>query len=404
MVAPSGPDDAKEVVCAIRLGWAMAEVRARYQGSPAEPATASDRVRASTFLPLARERSPAELAIEAEAVVVGLARGLGLDFDLTHLSGEREDRPEKASDRLTQLTRKLAEGYPEQLAPFSHFLYAWDAKIQDTLAAGSFSQATGYLLGRGLGEVSWGPELAAAAGEPGDWSSFLGPERRDQLVQSLEGLSSYFHPLTVVAIRSSLAAWGAVATDPEWRAQAGMNPALKEQSHLWRDLLLGNRDPELLVAPHWSLQKAQTEGRVLAVFLPQMIVAGVGIGLLSGAAWVLANPALSSSHDLGGVLAVLGFFGVTGAGLHAHAKNSALQLLSRMRLAYETDLVAEQATQVPPKLTRRPVRLARSPSPIDAAASLSTPVQLEGGNHANAESPSESREQREEVTAGQPLR
>jgi len=227
--------------------------------------------------------------------------------------------------------------------------------------------------------------------------------RRAQLVQLLERLSPYFDPLTVVAVRCSLAAWGVVADDPDWRGQNGMSAALKQQSHLWRDLLLGSRDPELLVPPHWSLRKAWTGGRVMAVFLPQMIVAAVGIVLLSGAAWILTNPASSSSHGLGAVLAVLGFFGVTGAGLHARAKNSALQLVSRIRLAYETDLVAEQATHVPPKLSRRHVRSAPSVSPLQAAASPTAPVQSEGGNHANTKSPAESREQRQGVAAGQPL-
>lgn len=399
MAGPAGLDDAKDVICAIRLGWAVAEVRARYQGSFSSPAdTIAAPARVSTFLPLKGERSPAELAIETEAIVVGLAAGLGLDFDLADLSGESEHQPQKASDRLGQLTRALAEGHRDQLASFSHFLYAWDARIQDTLAAGSFGQATAYLLGRGLGEVSWGPELAAAAGQPGNWSAFLGASRRTQLVQLLERVSSYFDPLTVVAVRCSLAAWGVVADDPEWRAQNGMNAALKQQSHLWRDLLLGSRDPQLLVPPHWSLRKAWTGGRVMAVFLPQMIVAAVGIVLLSGAAWILTNPAASSSHGLGAVLGVLGFFGVTGAGLHARAKNSALQLISRMRMAYETDLVAEQATHVPPKLTRRPVR--STVSSLHAAASPTPPVQSEGGNHANTQS---STEQRQEVAAGQPL-
>jgi len=91
MAALSVPGDAKDVVCAARLGWAVAEVRARYQGGLAELVpTTPQRGRLGTLRPLAKERSPAELSIETETVVVGLAKGLGLGFDLTQLSGETE--------------------------------------------------------------------------------------------------------------------------------------------------------------------------------------------------------------------------------------------------------------------------------------------------------------------------
>src|SRR5260370_41603501 len=111
----------------------------------------------------------------------------------------------------------------------------------------------------------------------------------------------------------------------------------------------GQRDRESVMATSGSLGTARSGWRVLRVFWPQVITASIGILMLSGRAWILADPKGAVSHGLGAGLAVLGFFGITGASLHARAKNTAQQLLTKVRLTYEIDLVAEATTLRPAK-------------------------------------------------------
>ena len=100
--------DTGDVLDAIRLGWAMAEVRARYWMALEAPFTRSDPVNdapAANFLPLGRERTGHELAIQTQAVVSGLASALGLDLDCSELSWQA-DAPGTASDQLARLIRE----------------------------------------------------------------------------------------------------------------------------------------------------------------------------------------------------------------------------------------------------------------------------------------------------------
>lgn len=360
--------DSSAVLDAIRLGWAMAEVRARYWIALGVPFTRSDPPSDATsanFLPLGRERTGHELAIQTQSVVCGLAGELGLDLDSSELSWQA-DAQGKASDQLSRLIREVETSSRAAWPQFSEFLYAWDARIQDRLAAGSFVESAGYLLGRGLGEICWGPTMANPVGAQGSqtWSIFLGEDRRANVLRYLDRLSSYFHPLTVPAIRCSLTAWAEVADDAEWRTQSRVADQLNVQALLWRDLLLGQRDPESLLTSTWNLGKARSGWRVFRVFWPQVLTAAIGIVLLSGAAWILADPKSAARHGLGAVLAVLGFFGITGAGLHARAKNTAQQLLAKVRLTYELDLIADAATLRPAKVVARRHGIHRRAPPV----------------------------------------
>jgi hypothetical protein len=354
-VAVNPISDTGAVLDAIRLGWAMAEVRARYWVALGTPFTRSNRpsdVPAANFLPLGRERTDHELAIQAQSVVCGLAQTLGLDLDCSELSWQ-VDAPGKATDQLSRLVHDVEASGDGAWPGFSTFLYAWDARIQDRLEAGSFTESAGYLLGRGLGEICWGPPMANPVGareSPTSWTTFLGRERRVHIIGYLDRLTGSFSPLTVPAIRCSLDAWAEVADDADWRIQPRVADQLNVQALLWRDLLLGQRDPESLIATSWNIGKVGGGWRVFRVFWPQVLTAAIGIVLLSGAAWILADPKSAVSHGLGAVLAVLGFFGITGASLHARAKNAAQQLLAKVRLTYELDLIADAATLRPAKV------------------------------------------------------
>ncbi len=75
----TAPDDAKQVMSALRLGWYLAEVRGRNRpgGPPGSSARMPDHN--DDALPLRNERSPAELRIEAQSVIAALAKVLEVD-------------------------------------------------------------------------------------------------------------------------------------------------------------------------------------------------------------------------------------------------------------------------------------------------------------------------------------
>ena len=89
------------VICALRLGWAVSELRGRFR--PGDKLIAvqpqSGRLRAQHALPLGGERTVTEQLIQAEAVVSSLAGQLSLDFEAQELAGGRGQKG-PASERL----------------------------------------------------------------------------------------------------------------------------------------------------------------------------------------------------------------------------------------------------------------------------------------------------------------
>jgi hypothetical protein len=75
------PEDAAKVLKAVRLGWAVAEVRGRNRPDAPPGARAEFPVPHGHALPLGDEQTPAELRIKAQWVLAGMARDLGLDTD-----------------------------------------------------------------------------------------------------------------------------------------------------------------------------------------------------------------------------------------------------------------------------------------------------------------------------------
>ena len=83
------PGDAATVVTALRLGWCMAEVRGRNRPD-APPGSGMEPPRTGHALPLQIERTPAELRIEAQSLLIVLTTKLGVDGDgKTHASYAR---------------------------------------------------------------------------------------------------------------------------------------------------------------------------------------------------------------------------------------------------------------------------------------------------------------------------
>jgi len=75
------PDDAGDVLCALRLGWFLAEVRGRNRPGGQLGVGAAMPENDDHALPLRIERSPTELRIEAQKVVAQLAAHLNVDAD-----------------------------------------------------------------------------------------------------------------------------------------------------------------------------------------------------------------------------------------------------------------------------------------------------------------------------------
>jgi hypothetical protein len=75
----AAPEDAEDVLCALRLGWFLAEVRGRNR--PGGQLGAGLPQNDDHALPLRIERSPTELRIEAQKVVAQLAAHLNVDTD-----------------------------------------------------------------------------------------------------------------------------------------------------------------------------------------------------------------------------------------------------------------------------------------------------------------------------------
>jgi hypothetical protein len=75
----TAPDDAKEVMSALRLGWYLAEARGR--NKPNGPLGSSARMpdHVDHALPLKTERGQTELRIEAQSVMAALAKDLNVD-------------------------------------------------------------------------------------------------------------------------------------------------------------------------------------------------------------------------------------------------------------------------------------------------------------------------------------
>lgn len=343
--------ETEDVHTALRLGWAVAETRGRLrQGPPSEEVVLA---REGHALPLAGERSWSEQTIETQTVARALAEKLGLDLPLARLSGQGRGRG-TVSGRVTQLSIELvqareagdASGLASAWESASELFYAWDARIQDDLAARSFTIASGYQLGRALAETYWALDPGAAPGRAGSWTFLLGRPRAAAIGQLLRRLSGFFLPLTPGAIGASVAAWTRVAADPVLPTQPATADALHEQLHVWHDLLLTGQPPESLLPRESALKRARRIRPVLRAFLPEFAVA-VASMLAAAAAAGLFLGGGGAVHWLAGVLAVISFFGVTGSSALAKAKGEAHVLFGQLQNALSVDAIKEAVTLPP---------------------------------------------------------
>lgn len=335
------PKDLASVRYAFRLGWAVAELRGRYQADrydKRDPGTGRAFKRGSFQLPLSSERSPAEIRKELLETVEELSKELKL---------HENDTVTKAWTALKTMLEHLEDPNEDRSALWitaTKCFFQWDAHIQDALVLEA-TQAAGYQLGRGLAETYWALEPNRADDEMGSWTFVLG-ERRRQILQRLAArLSSYLTPSVVAAVEKPLADWTVLAADSTRRTRDGVEADLYRQGLMWRDLIRGERRPQDLAlnddvdAPTTAeVWKDLHLYRYALKNLWLPLTAGlVSIAALTVGATILASGAGSTTWST--AISVLGALGITSAGFYARAKTDVTSLLGNLKKRIEIERV-----------------------------------------------------------------
>ena len=376
--APGGPTAVvlEQLRGALNLGWSMAELRGRIRyGHVEPPGTVDYQFPREEFhaLPIGGEHSLVEQQI-ATRVAVGL---LADRFALNAPLPKREESPPETIKALAMdLERKLEAAEKGGAAPVrpdaypagsevgkaweaaAEAIYFWDEQVQDGLGV-SAELLAAYQLGRGLAEAFWALDPDAPEPDtkptvvstlspphPGSWEFLLGPRRQQMLGAYLGLLEGAFAPLTGSAVRGPLTRWCALVGDRQVRNRPDETlVALRGQLRNWRDVLLGSRDP-ISFAKGFGLKLAFRQALRVAQTLPleTFLLLG-GIALLAAAGYALGSDTTRTGTAV--AASVLGFFGVTGAGLLARAKAQAAVLGVHLREAFYRDIVEAQATVLP---------------------------------------------------------
>ena len=376
VAAQAGPTtvELEQLRGALNLGWSMAELRGRIRyGHVEPPGTVDYQFPREEFhaLPIGGEHSLVEQQI-ATRVAVGL---LADRFALNEPLPQRKEPPSETIRTLAMdLEQKLQaaekgsapmrpDAYPagsevaQAWEAAAEAIYYWDEQIQDGLGV-SAELLAAYQLGRGLAEAFWAlnpeapepetkPSMASTESppHPGSWEFLLGPRRQQMLGASLGLLEGAFAPLTGSAVRGPLTNWCALVANRQVRNRSEALVALRGQVHNWRDVLLGSRDP-LSFAKGFGLKLAFRQALRVAQTLPlETFLLLAGIALMAAAGYALGSNTTKTGTAV--AASVLGFFGVTGAGLLARAKAQAAVLSVHLREAFYRDIVEAQATVLP---------------------------------------------------------
>jgi len=384
------PEDAGDVVTAMRLGWNLAEVRGRNRPDAPPGAKAGLPGPSGHALPLHIEQSHTELRLQAQGVIATMANKLGVDLDKAGnsfsvaidrqakiLADARESAaaapagpagsailvsarggaaaapggPPAGSPLPTATGNEplasnvIANDPAAQWNALEELIFKFDAHIQDTMASGPDTVACGYQLGRALAEPYWAldPTLDKASKSPMSWWFLLGTERCSEMSRLVGRLTSYFNPYTAAAIAGSVQVWKQVAADESWREKA--DDALYRQIRRWYELVIMQQDPTTLVKPYALIRNFRMVKRALRIFWPELsgaIIAAAALSLFAGALGQHNVSALAKS--------AFGFIAITGfslAGLTARFKNQAQAMVLRLRQDVYTDLVAVAITTAP---------------------------------------------------------
>ena len=346
-----------DITQAIRLGWALAEVRGRCWSRGQRPATERLPLQPDFPLPLRPQRSLRESRRQAVEALCWLAECFGV----------AAASPDAAGAPGVPYASRLAAAMKEfdtdddgpdlgqhavMWAQVAELMHDWDAVIQDQLAARDDLLACGYLLGRGLAEIYWAlpddarPEADTGPGTPGTWRFLLSPGRRHELSRMLGRVAPALHPLTPVAISGSLEAWGCVAADPRWCGRPDAVTTLYGQVRIWYQLLALGQDPTTLFRPGTLLHGKLALIRIFRAFWVQLVLGALSVAAV--AAFALLMGTETGGAMLKSVLAVAGAIGLSASTLAAKAKSASQSLVARLRQSAYSDMVAVEVTTVPP--------------------------------------------------------
>jgi hypothetical protein len=260
----AAPDDAQDVLCALRLGWFLAESRGRNRpgGQLGVRTSLPDHV--DHALPLRVERGPTELRIEAQKVVAQIAVDLHVDTDDdgTSFAASMDEkaraldpiRAPKASAALQwalDQLRMAAAGrrYPGETAPPT----AQQAVATLEAAVNPQQQAVAAASARG--------DQAAAAGEQRGLDTL---RTAITALQACAGGDANAAQAGVATVRESLQAMVAAANDPWqdlakllWRFDAHIQDRLSATSETQACAYQLGRG---LAETYWALDPDQATG------------------------------------------------------------------------------------------------------------------------------------------------
>ena len=388
---PAAPTEnpAADARALMRLGWMVAETRGRYRLGDDRRLSPLTVDRAGAVLPLATERTPAELRIEAEKVLTQVAGEQKLDFQArADLGIDRsllpsDDVTASAYMRLLGATlaavRKDRDRAREDtvLRQLGQLFYTWDSTIQDKLAAEAYGRSSAYQLGRGLAETYWSLDPAAERGSYYSWHHLL-VQRFNPLAALLRRSAALLPSLTAETLTATLEQWRGVAvqfsplgkrgraapplqgTDQE---RQDASAVLGVQAALWRDLLLSGNPPTALVATDKIWFRARNAGPLLRSFAGELLGLLLGLLLVAVAIVLVTGSAPGVPRTLIGTLAgVFGAFGLTSSAVVARAKAVGQGLLQQLRDKIAADAVIAAATYLPVSYSKRAKSVRQSAS------------------------------------------
>jgi|GEM_PF-2524659 len=350
------PDDQKDVIKAIRLGWSLSEVRGRNQrmvNGPNPPEISDFETR---VLPLRAERPPTERRIEAQRVFIQMAKDLNVNNDATGT-----DIPTQIDADAKSIYVFLFGDTEKQVLPnptaaagawaaLAKKIYFYDAWVEDKLASTSESLSSGYQLGRGLADAYWFDAHRFTSPPPDNaeamWTELLGKSRCDELGRLMGRLSSYFNQFTPPAVAGSVKTWEAVAADGSWRNAAGAENKLILQLRRWYELLVIGQDPTTLVPPFSIFRSFKASRKVFRAFIQEiglLLLSLIAVGFLAYLSTTHKTSAFENS-----LITIASGVGITIAGLQARIKNATQSLLSRIKDDAQTELIAASIVEIPP--------------------------------------------------------
>jgi hypothetical protein len=363
------PGEADDVLRALRLGWAVAEVRGRNQPFPIViPAVGNVDNPSSPAMDLLLSPRPTWDEREDQARVILGKMAHDLEVDDSKMSPEDAETYVETIQRLAQqLDGKRLKPYDSACLStwedLAKTLRAFDVSTQSRLAPAPPEVSEAYQLGRGLAELRWSLCSDMDKSNDGSWETVFSSERCDHVADMLGRLSNNLkYPLTAPVVAGSITAWRLAATTrlvcppissgPAARGDVHASErvvhavhAIEEQGRRWYDLVIAGRDPTTLVSPHALLKDWRLSFRAAGQFVWQLVGIAAGVVVLAAAGVLLSLG--KSSPTVRTLLAIIGVFGVTASGLAATIKNRTQALVTRFRSDISTDLAVVEITILP---------------------------------------------------------